>query len=611
LIQGSINFNNFPRVILNHGTIENARVAVNGMNRILLLADNQFTFLNNKIGIKLSSHKGTNFSSIKNCIFKTDNDLFDVAWDVPLMDGTLDEIRGQSNQFAGHRYFIHLQNLSNIPIFDNTFESEKPFTKNYMGEGIHLEGTNTLIKGNTFKNQRNAISIYDGYTKLGASRIIDNMFNGNLTAIAIEGSNLVKIEENSINIESLTLGSDYNFGVRIISSSGIQILNNEFTSDFDSNIFFIAGNDTNDALTSEIKYNSFGSNDKVAYRAIELQGDHSMLQLFCNDFTMTSDVEFAIGLENGAILMNQGRSDAPAGNDWSNLGECINAVNNESQIYKSVTASDFLYHAYFNTTPDCVSIGIEVEVNTNSQPLTHCEVPSDPDCGGTFPRVCDFAMILNLQDTYNLLTTSPNLSKPQAEREAEIRYIEHQLLSIVQSNIIDKITEDSIDQVLIYLDTIKSFSPALGDIHDAILDKYTEPLLRPTTTNDYSYFHNLSTFIPRSTIPNKFVPLSKEVNNIHEKETEKEIDTKDVEIQIFPNPTDGQAIIELINGEKNNVSLKSISIYNALGQQLNILEANNSQSIQVNVTSYDVGMYFIQVKDSNNQSYVKKLIIQK
>lgn len=95
--------NNFPRVILNHGTIENARVAVNGMNRILLLANNQFTFLNNKTGIKLSSHQGTNLSSIKNCIFKTDNDLFDVAWDVPLMDGTLDTIRGQSNQYAGHR----------------------------------------------------------------------------------------------------------------------------------------------------------------------------------------------------------------------------------------------------------------------------------------------------------------------------------------------------------------------------------------------------------------------------------------------------------------------------------------------------------------------------
>lgn len=36
----------------------------------------------------------------------------------------------------------------------------------------------------------------------------------------------------------------------------------------------------------------------------------------------------------------------------------------------------------------------------------------------------------------------------------------------------------------------------------------------------------------------------------------------------------------------------------------------NSSSFQFDGTSYDTGLYFIQVQDSNNQSHVMKLIIQ-
>lgn len=597
---------NFPRVILNQGKIENARVAVNGMNRVLLVADNQFNFINNKIGIKLSSHQGTNFSSIKNCIFKTDNDLFDVAWDIPLMDGSLDTIRGQSNEFAGHRYFIHLENYTNIPIIDNTFESELPFTTDYSGEAIHLEKSNCLIKGNTFSKLRNAIFISDDYSKHGTSKIVDNEFFENTTSIFVKNSNLVKVEENSINIESITLGSNHNFGVRIINSPGIQILDNEFKSEFDKNMFFIAAENTNDELASEFKYNSFGPNDKVAYRAIELQGDNSMLQMFCNDFTMNSDVEFAIGLENGALLMDQGRSDAPAGNGWTNIGNC----NDESQIYKSVTASDFLYHAYDNKSPDCVSDGVSVEVNLDNQFSTYCQVPTETDCGGPFPRVCDYVLLMELRDSIINLEENPVFSKPIAEREAEIKNLEHQLLATVQSKIIDKISEDSIDQVIIYLDSIKSFSPFLEEIHDALLEKYTEPLLRPSATKDYSYFHNLRTFVPDVASSIEFVPLLKQTGNLYNPTNEKDKEVKEVTLQIFPNPTDGQTVIKLIKGEEYNLGIKSISIYNTLGQLMLATDGYNRPLFQFNANSFSGGLYLIHVLDTNNQKHLKKLFIQ-
>lgn len=501
-----------------------------------------------------------------------------------------------------------MHNFSNIPIINNIFDSELSITADYEGEAIHLEKSHCLIRDNSFTNQRNAISISDDYTKFGASRIIDNTFNDNLTAIRIEGSNMVKIEENSINIGSLTLGSDYNFGVRIIGSSGIQVLNNEFSSDFDSNVFFIAANDTNDDLASEFKYNSFGSKGNVAYRAIELQGDHRMLQMFCNDFTMTSDVEFAIGLENGALLMPQGRLDAPAGNDWSNIGIC-DEEDDESQIYKTTT-TDVLYYTYQNKSPDCTSNGVIVEINTDDQLLSYCQIPLDPDCGGTFPRVCDLAILAEIQDTIRFLIDNPIFSKPQEEREAEIKYFEHQLLSIVQSNIIDKITEDSIDQVLIYLDSIKSLSPVLQEIHDALLEKYTEPLLRPSATNDNSYYYNLRTFIPEVRSPSEFIPLIMQVNNFQKEKRKSEKDVEVVGIQVLPNPADGQTIIRLLNGEKEDLGLKSISIYNSIGQLILFADTYNSQSFQFNVTSYDIGLYLILVEDTDNQFHVKKLIVQ-
>ena len=83
---------------------------------------------------------------------------------------------------------------------------------------------------------------------------------------------------------------------------------------------------------------------------------------------------------------------------------------------------------------------------------------------------------------------------------------------------------DSIDQVLIYLDTIKLFSPALEDIHDALLEKYTEPLLRPSATNDNSYYYNLRTFIPEVRSPSEFIPLIMQVNNFQKEKRKSEKD---------------------------------------------------------------------------------------
>ncbi len=71
---------------------------------------------------------------------------------------------------------------------------------------------------------------------------------------------------------------------------------------------------------------------------------------------------------------------------------------------------------------------------------------------------------------------------------------------------------------------------------------------------------------------------------------------------IYPNPTTGMVTVE---GENINV----VSIYNAAGQLVNIVRANDS-NVNVDLSSYGTGVYFLNVIDNENNTTVQRVVVK-
>ncbi len=71
---------------------------------------------------------------------------------------------------------------------------------------------------------------------------------------------------------------------------------------------------------------------------------------------------------------------------------------------------------------------------------------------------------------------------------------------------------------------------------------------------------------------------------------------------IYPNPTTGMVTVE---GENINV----VSVYNAAGQLVNIVRANDS-NVNVDLSSYGTGVYFLNVIDNENNTTVQRVVVK-
>lgn len=71
---------------------------------------------------------------------------------------------------------------------------------------------------------------------------------------------------------------------------------------------------------------------------------------------------------------------------------------------------------------------------------------------------------------------------------------------------------------------------------------------------------------------------------------------------IYPNPTTGMVTVE---GENINV----VSIYNAAGQLVNIVRANGS-NVNVDLSVYGTGVYFLNVIDNANNTTIQRVVVK-
>ena len=80
-------------------------------------------------------------------------------------------------------------------------------------------------------------------------------------------------------------------------------------------------------------------------------------------------------------------------------------------------------------------------------------------------------------------------------------------------------------------------------------------------------------------------------------------DVKDLQFNIFPNPSDGVFTIELDATEKHDVTVN-----NVLGQTV-LSTVTNSMKTTIDLSSFDKGVYTVELKN-NNATYTEKVIVE-
>lgn len=82
---------------------------------------------------------------------------------------------------------------------------------------------------------------------------------------------------------------------------------------------------------------------------------------------------------------------------------------------------------------------------------------------------------------------------------------------------------------------------------------------------------------------------------------------KEDDVLIFPNPTSDKLIISL---KDNSYSEKTIRCFDVLGNEIVLIETFD-KIIQIDVSSFSKGIYFIELQNKpSKQKITKKIIVQ-
>ncbi len=603
VVLGDFSLTNSGFVSINNSIIKNARKGIHSKNggRYALIGS---TFLNNMIAVHQDSSAKVNLSKIENCSFITDEMPNDYAWH--MLDATGEEVilENTYNEQYSHSEFILLENTNSFPIKDSYFNTVDGWSTGNHGFGIILNNSDAGIYNNIFENQNAAIIQVNNLRK-GLSNIKSNEFIDNIIGIQLIDSCLSSIEDNSFQIPSpSTVFSNYTFGVKMDTLvDGVDILKNNFTSSVSADVHYITADSSNSQLSNNIRYNNFGSPSVSAYRHIELHGNHTMLQIGCNEFEIDNATEFAVGLEDLSELMDQGDLDRPAGNKWSNLDTCNQS--NDSQLYKKSSASGFEYYSHRNTEPKCISNGIYINTNLNDEPQAYCDAPNSEPC--IFP--CRITEVAAIGEDIRLINSDPNL--PQPAKVETIQPLMHNALKIAQRDLIQLITEqDSLQDALSYLDSLVLILPEHNAVWSTLIERYTQNPIMMMAENQGN--KETSTYQNQLGNLNDFRPL---IFNGKQGETkQKPVEDKfsNIQLLVYPNPAQHDLNISIIRNMNQEIStLATIQLLDITGKVVHEhrLARNQSESV-INLPTRLFGLYLVVYKDDLGHQVFERVLIK-
>jgi parallel beta-helix repeat protein len=434
-----------------------------------------------------------------------------------------------------------------------------------------LKDADAHIKENLFQNQVTGIAKTNTSTGSGITKIVGNTFQNNTFSIDLHESDMTVIEDNHFELTSPVGLQAFSAGIYVEASNLLNIVNNEFSSDTEEDVFFIICDQTGDALQSTIRNNYFGKSNLPAYRHIELHGANDKLLLPCNYFNFSggSSIDFGVGLESGASLMDQGSRQMPSGNDWSTLGSC-EFTNDESHIHKHNLASGFVYYSHDNKAPDCISTGVNVFPTGGSQPSTYCDLPTSTPC-----RFCPVEVIKELHDVRQDFPLNPPFGWTLTQIQSHLDVLQHVQQEIVTKHFVELFFNDTLQYALDFLDSVIQYVPEMDSLHDALLSKYEAMSLMSVHYEDgqgnpnKSYIgltsfdtKSIEGFIKRDRI----APLKIQLDN--QAEIDHEVKTPESLFNIRPNPASSFVEIELNSKKINKRSDYRIEIINAEGKRV-------------------------------------------
>lgn len=538
-------------LVLDGATLEHTRLAVYSENGGRVNAENS-TFNNNKKSIYISQYRRLLPNRITNCTFITDEELFDVAWHVPLWDSTVLELNGSQNNHPDHDYFVQVESSNLITITGSDFISTASLDDNRYGTGVTLIDADVTISGCHFENQRFGISKHNTFPGgRGITSIKNNTFDECRWSILLGGGDFTRIVGNTFRIPQDIDTAQIAAGIVNDGSNAVQIKDgNSFGASDANNSFFIYSNKLVDQHASEITRNTFGRADSSSWRQVELHGAQESLQIFCNEFRLSGGSDFAVGLEKETTLMDQGTSDIPAGNDWNTLDSCSES-NDESHIYSDGDNDAFGYVGFSDKVPDCISHNVNATGLFIPQPGAFCD---EPILCPTPSIPCWTEAVDSTLLVIDSLLYRPPIGMSQADIDRNLGYAHHSKNIKIQDVLIHYFEVDSIELVLEWLDTISQRVEEFDSLHLLIQIRYADLLLRPQPFSSNLKVSSLKIKAAITSSAGSFrdlFPLTKKDNQPNIKSQLEEGDDNKI-YKFWPNPSNNSFQVKWLNQYDNH-----------------------------------------------------------
>lgn len=594
-------------LLLNGATLEHARLAVFAENGGRINAENSI-FKNNKKSIYISQKRTAAPIKIIDCNFITDEELFDVAWHVPLWDSTILELNGDQNIHPDHDFFIKAQSSNLISVTGSSFVSTAAQDENRYGTGIMLIDTDMVIMDCHFENQRFGVAKKNSWPGgLGVTSIKNNTFEDCRWSILLDVGDFTRIVGNTFKLPNDTDSLQIAAGIVDYSSIAVQIKDgNSFAASDANNSFFIYSDKFVDKHASEITRNTFGRADSSSWRQVELHGAQENLQIFCNNFSLSGGSDFAVGLEAGTTMMTQGTPERPAGNDWSTLGNCPSVSNDESHIYSDGDNDAFQYFGFSDRVPDCVSHNVNAFGISEPQQITFCDIPT-PCPPPSIP--CGTEVLDSTLLVIDTLLYRPPFGMSQADIDRNLGFARHTKNIIVQDILIDLLEQDSMELALEWLDSVVVRMDEFDSLHLMMLDRYDDLLQRPLPATQVTVTSSLilkEAILTKLDVTRKLLPLNR-THDSPQSPQKLKIESVKEPFKIWPNPASNEIKIQFLKSIDNTTGMIQVSDLNG---KMMLSESNLKQEIyNFSVQNWPPGIYLIRIFDGGQLTGIEKLII--
>lgn len=635
-------------IIKNSCVIENARIGINnniaGFKQIVdyfgCVNATGAIFRNNYISVYLNSNR-----SILNNISKFNKSTFTSC--TFINNSALKDIVKYPNGL--HKSHIELLNTKGVRITGNIFENSFYTTaltsinnvyddaSLKLNKGINAFNSNYIFSGNNeFRNLWVGIEHSSIDNSFQNQKFYNIKFLSNVYGLIIRGGSNIIVDQNTFTLSStypegnpIRLDRNY-IGINARGCNNTKITNNTFTNLYCGIITVDFGKSK--MQKSEISNNLFNDVGRVLKsngQGIYSIYNNSNTQFKCNTFKSTTNSNITNHWVVDGLISTQGScydDKSPARNIFEN--EPI-----KSDILVQ-SGQEFIYYTH--------------NLNTEIIKPKMKKLPNYNDISSSFILGCNFEYYNNcsnnnsrniediLQDIENSIGNFPYDSTVYTfVFEALYYYSENDSTPDSKINLLNSLPLEDFKWLLVseyfnnqqYNDAYEQLSilnidndekNSIYQYYHLLINKLSQNIeINEFSQEDSMFISNISNsnysiaYQAQSIMSYYFncsysIPLPYDIESgsfiIDTSLSQK----NNLDILLHPNPATNN-----LNITSKNIKIKSISILNIDGRLVKTFENTNTTNITINIDFINNGIYFVKILDINNQTHIKKIIVNK